>query len=169
MSSAGHEQGWRPASVLGAGLLLSLLLAAGCGDGPEASPDPELEGAKVLGLAEGARLHRVILGGRGSEEHLLPARIRVAPGDGVEFVTVDNRVHTISFPPDSLSPEALAFLTSTAQKSSPPLLSRGQRLIFNLVDAPVGRFPFFAQGHGGTAFGVIEVGLPSDSLVREPS
>jgi hypothetical protein len=123
----------------------------------------------ALGLGGGARLHRVILGGRGSEEHLLPARIRAAPGDAIEFVTVDHRVHNLSFPADSLSPEALAFLASTAQESIPPLLYRGNRFILRLVGAPVGRLPFVSEGHGGIAYGVIEVGLPTDSLAPGPS
>ena len=132
-------------------------------------PDPEAEGARALGLGGGARLHRVILGGRGSEEHLLPARIRAAPGDGIEFVTVDHRVHNLSFPPDSLGPEALTFLTSTGQESIPPLLHRGNRFILRLAGAPVGRIPFVSEGHGGLAYGVIEVVLPTDSLATGPS
>ncbi|MGW8267822.1 MAG: hypothetical protein ACWGSQ_15760 [Longimicrobiales bacterium] len=132
-------------------------------------PDPEVEGARALGLEGGARLHRVILGGRGSEEHLLPARTRAVPGDAVEFVTVDHRVHNLSFPPDSLTPEALNFLTSTAQESIPPLLHRGNRFILRLSGAPVGRLPFVSEGHGGTAYGVIEVIPPTDSLATGPS
>jgi plastocyanin len=132
-------------------------------------PDPEVEGAEALGLAEGARLHRVILGGRGSDEHVLPARIQALRGDGVEFVTVDHRVHTVWFPPDSLSPQAMAFLTSTEQLGSPPLVQRGSQFVLVLEDAPPGRYPFISQGHGGMASGVIEVGISVDSLVRGPS
>jgi len=160
----------RPASLPGAGLFLLLaLVAAGCGDSPEAGPEQEVLGARALGLADGARLHRVILGGRGSDEHVLPARIRASRGDGVEFVTVDHRVHTVWFPPDSLTAEALAFLISTEQEESPPLLRRGSRFVLVLEDAPAGRYPFISQGHGGTAVGVIEVGLPPASLASEPS
>jgi plastocyanin len=156
---------------LGAGLLLSLILfwgGGGCQGPAETPPDPEVEGARAVGLEGGARLHRVILGGRGSEEHLLPARIRANPGDGVEFVTVDHRVHNVSFPTDSLSPEALEFLVATAQESIPPLLNRGNRFILRLVGAPPGRFPFVSEGHGGVAHGVIEVALPTDSLAAGP-
>jgi plastocyanin len=159
-----------PASSLGAGLLLLLALSSGGCDGPpDPGPDPEVEGAEALGLAEGARLHRVILGGRGSEEHVLPARIQASRGDGVEFVTVDHRVHTVWFPSDSLSPQAMAFLTSTEQLESPPLLQRGSRFVLVLEDAPPGRYPFITQGHGGRASGVIEVGVSVDSLARGPS
>ena len=172
MVSACHKLDRGPASFLGAGLLFFLLLSAipaGCGGSAEVAPDPEVEEAKALGLGAGARLHRVILGGRGSEEHVLPARVRAEPGDGVAFVTVDHRVHTLSFPGDSLSPEIRAFLTSTGQESVPPLLYRGNRFILRLTDAPQGRIHFLSQGHGGIAYGVIEVGIPSDSLVSGPS
>jgi len=131
--SAQRRERRRPASLPGAGLFLLLaLVTAGCSDSPEAGPDQEVLGARALGLADGARLHRVILGGRGSDEHVLPARIRASRGDGVEFVTVDHRVHTVWFPPDSLAAEALAFLISTEQEESPPLLRRGSRFVLVL-------------------------------------
>jgi plastocyanin len=167
---ARREERWRPAPFPGAGLfLLVVLVAVGCDASPEAGPDPELEGARALGLPNGARLHRVILGGRGSDEHVLPARIQASRGDGVEFVTVDHRVHTVWFPSDSLSAEAMAFLISMEQEESPPLLRRGSRFVLLLEDAPAGRYPFISQGHGGRAGGVIEVGLRADSLASPPS
>ena len=150
--------------MVGAGLLLLVWFTAGCDPSPERVSDPELEAAREIGLAAGARLHRVILGGRGSEEHVLPAMIRARPGDGVEFFTVDHRVHTISFPLDSLSSSAAAFLTTTGQNESPPLVHRGSRFILILEDAPEGRYSFVSQGHGGTAQGVIEVRREPDSL-----
>lgn len=120
----------------------------------------EVEEARVLGLPRGARLHRVNLGGRGAVEHAVPTRIHAAPGDGVEFRTVDHRVHTVAFPADSLPPEIRSFLQATGQESSLPLVSRGSRFILRLRDAPEGRIVFLSQGHGGAAYGVIEVGLP---------
>jgi len=173
VGSVGYKRVRRSACrVPGAGLLLSFLLvyvAGGCRGASERPPDPEVEGARALGLEGGARLHRVILGGRGAEEHVLPARVRAVPGDGIEFVTVDHRVHNLSFPADSISREARDFLTSTAQESIPPLLHRGNRFILRLVGAPLGRFPFLSEGHGGTAYGVIEVVSPTDSLATGPS
>jgi plastocyanin len=151
--------------MAGAGLLFLLVwLTAGCDLSPDPVSDPELEAAREIGLADGARLHRVILGGRGSEEHVLPALIRATPGDGVEFFTVDHRVHTISFPLDSLSSSVAEFLAGTGQNESPPLVHRGSRFILLLEDAPEGRYAFVSRGHGGEARGTIEVRRETDSL-----
>jgi plastocyanin len=163
---------WRPVPFSGAGLLLFLLTGGatlGC-DGPAELPaDPEVERARILGLPDGARSYRILLGGRGAEEHLLPPRIRAVPGDAVEFTTVDHRVHWVTFPPDSLSAPLAAFLAVTQQGESPPLHSRGSRFIILLEDAPPGRYPFVSHGHGGVAHGVIEVAALVDSLASTGS
>lgn len=170
MIPAGKGRFRGPAFSSEAGLLLLVaVLLVACSPVPDTGPDPELEGARSVGLEDGARLRRIILGGRGSEEHILPPRVQAAPGDGVEFVTVDHRVHVVSFPPDSLSPEGAAFIDSTDQGMSPPLLHRGSRFILWLEGAPPGRYPFVSQGHGGIAHGVIEVGLGGDSLAFGPT
>ena len=106
-------------------------------------------------------LHRVNLGGRGALEHAVPAVIQAAPGDGVEFRTVDHRVHTLSFPADSLDPRVRAFLDSTDQRSGALLVTRGSRFILNLDGAPPGEYVFISEGHGGSARGVVEVITPS--------
>ena len=156
---------WRPAPFLGAGLLLFPLLLGpiGCGPRPGEAPDPETEGARDLGLRTGSRLHRVVLGGRGSEEHVLPQRIQAGPGDAVEFVTVDHRVHTVAFVQDSIPARAWDFLLSTGQDVSPPLLSSGSRFLVRLDGAPPGRYLFRSRGHGGQALGVIELGVTPDN------
>jgi plastocyanin len=115
-----------------------------------------------LGLAPGAELHRVTLGGRGSEEHAVPTRIQASPGDAVEFRTVDHRVHTLFFVADSLAPELRSYMESTGQMASPPLVVRGSRFIVRLQNAPPGRYLFVTEGHGGSARGVLEVGLPTE-------
>lgn len=146
--------------MVGAGLLAFPVLALGagaCRGSEEEVRDPELEEAAALGLPAGARLHRVTLGGRGSIEHAVPTRIEATSGDGVEFRTVDHRVHTVTFPPDSLTTEVRAFLESSGQMESLPLVSRGTRFLLLLRDAPAGRYPFVSEGHGGTAHGVVEV------------
>jgi len=151
---------------MGAGLLLLVFLSAGlggCGGGSDHVADPELEGAQAMGLRSGSRLKSIVLGGRGSDEHVLPGRTVASPGDAVEFVTVDHRIHTVSFLRDSLSSEAWDYLVSTGQEASLPLLSRGSRFLVRLEGAPLGRYPFLSQGHGGEALGVIELGAFPDT------
>jgi plastocyanin len=108
----------------------------------------------------------VVLGGRGSEEHVLPQHIATSPGDAVEFVTVDHRVHTVSFLQDSLSIEGIDFLTSVGRMASLPLISRGSRFLVLLEAAPHGRYPFVSQGHGGRAYGVIDVSPRQDTVAQ---
>jgi plastocyanin len=148
--------------------LLILVTLGGCretGDGNEVLSSEE---ARELGLSGGARLHRVTLGGRGAEEHAVPTRIQALPGDGIEFLTVDHRVHTLEFVADSLEPEAQQFLESSGQTASPPLVSRGSRFVLRLQDAPPGRYRFTSNGHGGIARGVVEVGPPAGDTSATP-
>ena len=158
----GPLRAWWPASRVEVGLLLFLILSVGLGGCQETGGEVEdsaAEDARALGLSSGAQLHRITLGGRGSEEHAVPARIQASPGDAVEFRTVDHRAHTLKFSSDSLSGEVLEFLESTGQLASPPLVFRGSRFILRLQNAPPGLYQFLSEGHGGEARGLIEVGL----------
>jgi plastocyanin len=162
----------RPASFTGAGLLPLLILSAvlgGCGESGKGVPDGTAEAVQALGLPVGAQLHQITLGGRGSEEHAVPTRVEASPGDAVEFRTADHRVHTLSFVADSLTHEVQAFLESTGQMASPPLVSRGSRFILRLQNAPPGRYLFRSEGHGGVAVGVVEVGSPPEAGAAQNS
>ncbi|MGD2120858.1 MAG: hypothetical protein PVJ76_03900 [Gemmatimonadota bacterium] len=92
----------------------------------------------------------------------MPTVIQAAPGDGVEFLSVDHRVHTVEFVLDSLAPDVQAFLEATGQMASPPLVDRGSRFVLRLQNAPEGRYSFICEGHGGVAHGVVEVGGPPE-------
>ena len=85
------------------------------------------------------------LGGGRDQEHVLPLTLEISGGEWVEFVTLDHRVHTLSFVADSLSPEAHEFLLATGQLHGPPLLVRGTRLFVDFREAPEGRYVFFEQ------------------------
>jgi len=166
VSLQGPGRVWRPVTHRVAGLLLFFILSGiveACGGAVDGGEALSTEEARALGLRPGAQLHRVTLGGRGAEEHAVPTRIQASPGDGIEFLTVDHRVHTLEFVRDSLSEEVGAFLDSTGQMTSPPLVSRGSRFMLRLQDAPPGRYHFLSDGHGGQARGVIEVVVPSEA------
>lgn len=138
-------------------LLVGLLLPSGCADEAEEDADPHRELRERLGLEPDREIHRVSLGGRGSEEHVVPSRLRVGPGAVVVFVTVDGRVHTISFPEDSLSSGAARFLRRTSQMRSPPLVDRDARFVLSFQGAPGGRYRYRSEGPGGEAWGTILV------------
>ena len=82
-------------------------------------------------------------------------------GSGFQFVTLDPRVHTVSFVPDSLSPEAFEYLADTGQLQGPPLLARGNRFLVDFRNAPAGRYVFSSASHGDPVFGSITVREPS--------
>jgi plastocyanin len=128
--------------------------------------DRETQRARALGFSTGARVHRITLGGRGAEEHVVPTLVQAHPGDAVEFQSADHRVHTVVFLSDSLSADGLAFLRKTGQLSGPPLVSRGSHFLVRFDDAPPGRYPFLSEAHGGRAHGavVVEPSNPSDSI-----
>lgn len=139
--------------------LLAFAVAAGCvpdGDTEEVR-DPHRDLRERLGLADDRPIHRIVLGGRGAREHVVPPRLTVEPGAVVDFVTVDGRIHTVSFVDDSLSTEARSFLRGTRQTASPPLLDQGARFVVDLEGAPPGRYPFRSEGPGGDARGEIVV------------
>jgi len=144
------------------GVLAGLLLLGGCGGGepsPESGvpPDPHAELRERLGLAPDHPIHTITLGGRGGDEHAAPSRVELRPGDVVEFLVVDGRVHTVRFPEDSLTEALASFLRRTDQLESPPLVERGSRFVLTFENAPRGRYPFVSEGTGGSARGVLLV------------
>ena len=139
-------------------ILLTLLgLVAAC-----ERPDPRLRPEQLLrdslGLGDDDRVHRVRLVSEGNRESPDPASLVIRPGDYVQFVSGDHRVHVVSFPPGGLAPPAAEFLRTTGQLSSPPLLVADARFVVTFADAPPGLYPFLVVGNGTQAPGTIEVG-----------
>ena len=96
-------------------------------------------------------------------EYVVPPHLEIATGEWVQFLTLDRRVHTVSFAPDSLSPEALEYLAATGQLEGPPLLARGSRFLVDFQEAPAGRYVFSSVSHGDPVFGSVTVReLPAD-------
>jgi len=136
---------------------LACLAVVGCGietkapveEVAEESTDPYSEIAAVAQVVQ-------LAGGR-DVEHVVPPHLEIEMGEWVQFVTLDRRVHTVSFVPDSLSPEALGYLTDTGQLEGPPLLTLGSRFLVDFREAPAGRYVFSSTSHGDPAFGSITV------------
>ncbi len=138
-------------------LALGLVALVGCGIEAE-TPIQEDAGAPEdpwLALAEGAQ--RIQLGGGRDVEHVLPLTVEIAVGELVEFVTIDRRVHMLTFVVDSLSPEGHQFLVDTHQLRGPPLLERGSRVLLDFSEAPPGRYVLLSQGHGDPVYGSVTV------------
>lgn len=139
--------------------LCAVVLPACSGDPrQDPPPDPYADLRERLDLEPARVIHEVTIGGRGGEEHVVPSVLRVPLGAVVVFTTVDGRIHTVTFPEDSLPLDGALFLQRTGQMESPPLVDRGSRFVVTLEEAPPGRYRFRSQGPGGEAWGVLLVG-----------
>ena len=137
-----------------------VFLLAGCRERPDPKLQPEQLLRDSLSLGDDDRVHRIRLGSVGNRENPNPATLVVRPGDYVQFVSGDNRVHAVSFPVEGLSPPAADFLRRTGQQASPPMVVADARFVVTFADAPPGLYPFVVIGNGVTGKGSIQVDEP---------
>lgn len=130
------------------------LLGACRGVPPERRPDEVLR--TELGLGDHDEVFRVEITG-GEAESASPSELDIPSGAWVQFVTTDWRVHEVSFDPDSLSAESRAYMETSGQMASPPLVERDARFVVSFRDAPEGRYPFVIAGNGAPGRGVVVV------------
>ena len=142
------------------GLALVVALGSAC-KRKDASLQPDALLRDSLGLGDEDRVHRVRLSSPDNRETIEPASLEVRPGDFVEFMTTDRRVHAVAFVLDSVPPGGADFLRGSAQESSPPLLEPEARFLVAFDGAPLGRYPFVISGNGAEARGAIVVAEPS--------
>jgi len=137
----------RPGALMRFGLpvLLTVILGSAAGCGPAGPASQATERAEI------------VLGGRGTEEHVVPNRVVVRVDGSVVFRTADSRVHTVLFSVDGMSPDVLTFLRQTNQLRSPPLLERGTAYTVSFEGAPAGFYPFRVEGPGEPVEGAIVV------------
>lgn len=140
--------------------MLLVLAVAAC-EKPDNTLEPDGVLRDSLGLGEEDRVHVVRLSSPRNREIIEPSSLQVRPGDYVEFVTSDRRVHAVSFVIDSLSAAGADFLRGRGQESSPPLVERQARFLVTFENAPLGRYPFAVVGNGGESRGVIVVAEPT--------
>ena len=136
---------------------LACLAVVGCGIETKTRPEEVGEAGTDLHSEIAAVAQVVQLSGARDVEHVVPPHLEIELGEWVQFVSLDRRVHTVSFVPDSLSPEALFYLADTGQLEGPPLLTRGSRFLVDFRDAPTGRYVFSSTSHGDPVSGSIMV------------
>ena len=139
---------------------LACLAVVGCGIETKAPIEEVAQDSTDLHSEIAADAQVVQLSGGRDVEHVVPPHLEIAGGEWVQFVSLDRRVHTVSFVPDSLSPEALGYLADTGQLEGPPLLALGSRFLVDFREAPVGRYVFSSTSHGDPVFGSITVQEP---------
>lgn len=137
--------------------LLLAVSAAACEEPPlgDRGEVIELDSGSVR-LEPGVAVADVRLGGEGV---LTPDTARIRVGDVIRFTAADSRAHTVAFERDRLPPAAVAFLDSTVQLRSPPLLTTGSQWIVSFEGAPAGVYPFVDIATG--ARGVVTVAAPA--------
>lgn len=137
-------------------LLAHTALVVACSVEPPPPPsDPALR--SELGIADEVTIHRIDLSGRGDETRIVPPETEIRPGDVVQFVVLDHRVHLVRFEEARIAPVALGFLRETAQDNFPPLVEQGARLVLSFENAPIGSYPFRVEGNGPPVVGAIRV------------
>lgn len=139
-------------------MLAGLVLLPGClGDPPPPPVDIDAPLRAELGIDPGVPIHRITLGGRGSQDHVVPLRVEGSPGDVLHVLSADRRIQTFSFVDAALSPEALEFLETTGQMGSPPLTDVGSAWVLSFEGAPDGEYPFVVRGHGEPVQGMVDI------------
>jgi plastocyanin len=140
-----------PARYLGsrAGVFVLLVFGA-CENAPlieQKDRTLELAG-DTIELPADVDLHDVEI--RTGEQHrdFEPKQVQAKPGDYLRFTSRDTRTHAIVF--EVTDPTLRAFLESTGQLRSPPLINNGTSWVIALKDAPAGTYPFRCLVHNDT-------------------
>ncbi|HEX6309100.1 MAG TPA: plastocyanin/azurin family copper-binding protein [Longimicrobiales bacterium] len=79
-----------------------------------------------------------------------PANVEAHAGDVVRFSAGDNGGHALVFEGAALADSARAWLESTSQLRSPPLIATGSAWVITLAGAPAGEYPFRCTTHNTT-------------------
>jgi len=138
----------------GVSFLACFILAAACEAPPQLQPPAELElEDRTVLLERGAEIVDIRLRSPSTGDPVLPDSVDARPGDVLRFIAADALVHAVAFDDSALSPEQHAFLESTGQLRSPPLLAVGSSWVVSLEAAPPGRYPFRSLTHD--AHGVV--------------
>jgi len=137
-------------------LLAAAMLATACESEADPALQPDLVLQEELGLTARDEVHRILVRG-GAREVADPAETIIPAEAHVEFVTTDWLVHEVVFDVDNMSADSRAFLESTDQVASPPLLRQDSRFVIDFRDAPPGRYPYRLEGSGEGGRGVVIV------------
>lgn len=133
------------------------VLVLGCGEPPPPPFDLDAPLRVELGIPAGVPIHRITLGGRADQDHVVPLRVEGAPGDVLHVLSADRRIQYFSFDSGRLDEQQRAFLERTHQMESPPLTDPGSRWVLSLEGAPEGDYPFTVVGQGEPVHGVVDI------------
>tara|TARA_Y100000590_G_scaffold116955_1_gene133539 strand:- start:8771 stop:9217 length:447 start_codon:yes stop_codon:yes gene_type:complete len=138
-------------------LILVVLISPGCNIGIDRQlrDDGKVLPEELFPIAKDR--HVIELNNDKTQYHVSPLSIEISSGDWIEIISLDHKVHTLSFVADSISHESYDFLIATDQLNGPPLLERGSSFLVDFRDAPKGRYVFSSSSHGESVYGIITV------------
>lgn len=153
LRSPGSGRGLR-AAVAATALLAGALWSAACEELPDSPPPPILQDS--LGLTLRDQVHLVRLDHSDGAERIRPDSVGLAPGEWVDFTTVDGWPRTLRLEPVPARASDSAGGTEPVL-ASPPLLSVGVHWVIAYEDLPPGRYRVRASGSGeeGTALLIV--------------
>lgn len=139
-------------------LVAPVTLITGCRhDVPVEDHRPDERLRNELGLTDADQVYRVTVSVQGYAEEASPDLVEIPPGAWVQFVSGDWRIHTVRFEEDSLAAASRAFLVSSDQVASQPMVDKDARFVVSFSGAPPGRYPFVVEGSAAPARGVVVV------------
>ena len=124
-----------------------LVGAFGCDRAGRPEPVQLVINGDTITLPEGTRVFDIEASAPGGSGSLRPSNVEVSVGDVVRFIATDGQPHAFVFEPDSSAGALSAFLETSGQMRSPPLVSRDSRWIVSLEGAPTGTYPFRCLTH----------------------
>ncbi|HUF70052.1 MAG TPA: plastocyanin/azurin family copper-binding protein [Longimicrobiales bacterium] len=121
-----------------------------CGSEAEPSPVVLHLGEDTVVLAVGARITDVHVRASQDGREFLPATVEARPGDVLRFSSEDGGPHALVFDEAETDPDGLAFVSSTGQRRSLPLMEPGAAWVVTLADSPAGLYTVRCLTHGST-------------------
>lgn len=134
-------------------LLLTLLMAAACGDSassgssPSSAREADTPYEQITRPAAVGRVHLVRLVQRGDQYAFEPSALSIPSGDVVRFVATGAQPESVAFEAERATPGAAEYIRAHSLQLGILLTDPGQAYDIAFTDAPAGVYPFQSVPH----------------------